>query len=185
MFYVHGFGSHYDPDHEKIKILEELGSVMGADFEFARGHAAVQESLRNYIIDNTPDLLIGTGIGGHAAAAAGKATGLPFVAMNPLVRPCEQMRQWIGNFTDNSGRDHYLTETVCDMYPDIEVGGYGLILVEYGDPVIRSSETIQLLQEHYRVETFTSGDHGFCHTREALPLIKEFYNQAKASYGTD
>jgi len=185
ILYVHAFGGHYDPEHPKIQSLETLGKVVGIDLEYCQGFSTVQEKLKQAVFSEHPDLLIGTGMGGHVASHVGAACGIPFVALNPMINPSQDLSCWVGNISTPDGRDHYLTESACETYPEFALDGYGLVFVESGDAVVNATHTVQSLNEHYTVEKFSGGNHGFVHIDQALPMIKEFYNQAEDSYGVD
>lgn len=185
ILYVHGFGSHYDPKHEKIQLLESLGTVVGVDLEFGKGFDSVYNTVLDKVIDEQVDLIVGTSMGGYIAAHVGAQAGVPFVALNPITNPRETLKRWLGNFTDSAGRDHYLSESAVESYPEISKEGYGLVIVESSDEIVHSADTVSLLSEHYTVERITGGSHCFTHMEKVLPLIKEFFTRAEASYGVD
>lgn len=178
ILYIHGFGSKYDPDHEKIKLLETLGDVVGVDLDYCDGHGrAIEKSLA--MVDDSVDLIIGTGMGGYTASFVSVETNIPFVALNPITSPSQTLEKWIGNFVDGTGRDHCLTEAAVSSYPDMTTEGNGIVFVESADEVVKTSETIDALDEYYKVELFSGGNHKFTHLENILLTIKEFYRQNK------
>lgn len=179
ILYVHGFGSHYDPHHEKVKKLQTLGEISGVDVEYCNGFDVVEKTIKEAAFTVKPDLLIGTGIGGHAVAAIGAELGIPFVAMNPIIKPSKTMKQWIGNFTDSVGHDHYLNESVCASYPDMVTEGNGLVIIESGDEISSATKVENALTPYFKVKKFVGGSHRFVHIDAALPIIKEFIEQSK------
>jgi predicted esterase YcpF (UPF0227 family) len=183
ILYIHGFGSKFDPTHEKIVQLETLGTVIGVDVDYCRSYHDAIDTVRSAIVDRHVDLIVGTSMGGYLAAAIGAESGIPFVALNPATSPKISLRKWEGNFTDYSGKQHHLVRTVIDGYPDIATDGAGLVIVESGDEVIGAFDTVEALSEHYRVEMFAGGSHRFTHMEKALPIITEFYNQVSTTYG--
>ncbi|SRR6056297_3361366 len=184
ILYVHGFGSHYDPEHEKIQMLETLGTVVGVDIDYCKGFKNVFETVFEKASSESVDLIVGTSMGGYMAAQVGSESGTPFVALNPAVQPSETLQKWVGTFTDYSGHKRYLTEGCVENYPDIVKEGCGLVIVETADEVLSANDTVDLLDDVFQVEKFAGGGHRFTHIEKALPLIKEFYNQSTASYGT-
>ena len=185
ILYVHGFGSHYDPEHEKIKALETLGTVVGINLDYCKGYDRASGAIYDAIMEEGIDLIVGTSMGGYMAAQMGSHCGIPFVSFNPLIYPNKSLQKWIGNFVDHAGNDRCLTDTVVSEYPDITQSGAGLIMVESGDEVLKAQDTIDLLETVFQVEWFTGGSHRFTHMEAALPKIKAFYENAKLNYGLD
>lgn len=183
ILYVHGFGSHYDPNHEKIKMLESLGEVVGVDVDYCKGFTAVFEKVLDTVLAENVDLIVGTSMGGYMAAHVGAETGIPFVALNPAVEPSESLKKWEGNFTDFTGHSHYLDEVTVENYPDIIKEGCGLVIVETGDEVISAFHTSELLDEVFEVHVIKGGSHRFTHMEQAVELIKDFLKRAETSYG--
>lgn len=185
ILYVHGFGSHFDPTHEKIVALETLGTVVGVDVDYCKGFTSAFETVLDTVLSEKVDLIVGTSMGGYMAAHVGAETGTPFVALNPAITPSESLTKWVGNFTDYTGKDHFLSESIVESYPDIITEGCGLVIVESGDEVISALTTVNTLSEFFRVETFVGGSHRFTHIDAALELIKSFYLQSQGAYGTE
>ena len=182
ILYVHGFGSHFDPNHEKIKLLETLGEVVGVDVDYCRGFHRAFEAVREAATEHNVDLIVGTSMGGYMAAHVGSETGLPFVALNPAVQPNITLQKWTGCFTDYVGNAHYLSENVADAYPDIATTGCGLVIVESADEVIPARTTMEMLEDVFHVEMFAGGSHRFTHMKQALPMIQAHMARA-AGYG--
>jgi len=185
ILYVHGFGSHYDPEHEKIKALETLGTVIGVDVDYCKGFRSAFETVFSVALVEGVDLIVGTSMGGYMAAHVGAESGTPFVALNPAITPSETLQKWVGTFTDFTGKDRCLTEGTVGNYPDIMQEGSGLVIVETADEVLRAADTVAMLGEVFWVEVFAGGSHRFTHMEAALPLIKEHIAHAGSSYGND
>ncbi len=183
ILYVHGFGSHYDPNHEKIQMLETLGTVIGVDVEYCKGFTAVFEKVLSTVLSEGVDLIVGTSMGGYMAAHVGAETGTPFVALNPATEPSETLKKWVGTFTDYSDNEHHLTEGTVANYPDIVKEGCGLVLVESADEVISAYNTSELLDEVFEVHMIKGGSHRFTHMEQAVELIKDFLTRAETGYG--
>ena len=185
ILYIHGFGSHYDPEHEKIKALETLGTVVGVDVDYCKGYDRVSGRIYDAIMDEQVDLIVGTSMGGYMAAQMGSQCGVPFVALNPAIKPSETLQKWVGTFVDYTGNDICLTESVVMTYPDIVQTGAGLVMVDGGDEVIRAQDTMDLLENVFQVEWFANGNHRFAHMEAALPKIKAHVHNTKTNYGLD
>jgi uncharacterized protein len=182
ILYVHGFGSHFDPKHEKIQLLETLGKVVGVEVDYCKGFRHVYDTVKSAALNEGVDLIVGTSMGGYMSAHVGSETGIPFVALNPAVQPSITLKKWEGNFTDFTGHDHYLNEGVIHSYPDIATTGCGLVIVESGDEVIPARTTMEMLKDCFHVEMFTGGGHRFTHMAQALPMISAHMARA-AGYG--
>lgn len=183
ILYIHGFGSQFDPNHEKIKVLETLGTVVGVNVDYCRGFENVCAVVKDAILESNIDLVVGTSMGGYTAACVGTKMGIPFVSLNPAVTPSVSLQRWVGNFTDYAGNDHVLTESMVATYPDIPTDGYGLILLQSGDEVIPAGVTQIMLDDFYRVVLYPGGTHRFENLEKALPDITTFVSQANACYG--
>lgn len=177
ILYVHGFGSQFDPEHEKVKQLESIGTVFGVSVDYTRADAALT-MVRNSIIDNQIDVVIGTSMGGYTAAKIGTELGIPFVAINPATNPAESLKQYIGNNVDHTGREYFLTETDVARYDPIPTNGCGLILLDKQDEVISATATERLLDKFYNVVTFEGGCHRFSHMADSLELIRHHVENA-------
>jgi predicted esterase YcpF (UPF0227 family) len=183
ILYVHGFGSSYNPTHEKIQYLETLGTVVGVNVDYCKGFHAVYDKVLDVVKDKSIDLIVGTSMGGYIAAIVGAKAGIPFVSINPATSPGTSLQRWVGNFVDYNGNHHCLTEGAVHTYPDIATDGHGLVLLDRGDEVINANETAAALDAHYTVYAFLGGSHRFKHMQQAMPIITEFYNRAEAAYG--
>lgn len=179
ILYVHGFGSKYDPTHDKIVKLSSLGEVVGVNVDYTLGYDAVLNKIVDTAEIEQVDLIVGTSMGGYMAANAGARSGIPFVAINPAVTPSETLSKWVGNFVDHYGNDHSLREDVALAYPDISMDGNGIVLLDLADEVISATKTRNMLDGVYSVFVFEGGNHRFAHMDKALPLIKEFYHGDK------
>ena len=180
--YVHGFGSRFDPGNPKLKALSELGEVVGVDVDYCEGFKTAFSEVSAGASEC--DLIVGTSMGGYLASHVGAAHGIPFVALNPAVKPSETLCRHIGTFVDYVGRHSTLTEETVAGYPDIQmVGGCGLILLEAGDDVIDPEVTMNMLREVYSVKMYEGGSHRFEGLSEHLGEIQAFMNIAEAVYG--
>ena len=183
ILYVHGFGSQFNPTHEKIVALETLGTVYGVDVDYCKGFTHVFEKICSVVALEHIDIIVGTSMGGYMAAHVGAETGVPFVSLNPAVTPNISLAKWQGMFTDFNGDDKCLTESVIGGYPNIATTGCGLVLLDQKDEIISAGTTFSLLEDVFNVKMFAGGNHRFAHIDKALPMITTHYATAQTSYG--
>lgn len=175
IFYIHGFGSRYNPDSDKVRGLSQLGAVRGADYDYT----ATFDSIIAHLTRETQraDLLVGTSLGGYLAMRLGTLTYRPYIAINPAIDPATSLRAYLGPGTDHYGTDFVMEEATLRSYPPLLPGlapERGLVLIDEGDEVIDVPATIEMAGlAGLRHFTFPGGDHRFQHMEEALPLIEE------------
>ena len=178
ILYVHGFGSKFDPDLPKVKELMKLGSVDGVDVDYLDAGSVVPRndvvrSVIEVVIAKDIDLIVGTSMGGWAAAVAGCETGIPFVAANPVLSPSKVLPK----LNVSSSR--------AASYEDFPLEGCrGLILLDEGDDLLDSKETFERLKPRYIVNMFAGGSHRFDHMEDSLDLIELFVNSS-FGYGVE
>ena len=185
ILYVHGFGSQFDETSNKIQSLKDLGTVFGVNIDYTRPKHELSEELCLVAIELGIDLLVGTSMGGYMVAAVGDKLGVPFVAINPAIKPGESLKKYLGTHRTYFGEAYTLTEATIRTFDAIETTGCGLILLDKGDDVISYQDTKLLLDEHYSVKVFEGGSHRFEHMSESITLIDDFYFQAGLVYGLD
>jgi len=185
ILYVHGFGSSFDPESEKVKVLSELGTVYGVNLDWSQSPSAALELISDSILENKIDLVVGTSMGGWAAAASGTENGIPFVSINPAINPSSSLLRHVGHGVDYLGRKYSLSEKTVAEYEPLRTGGCGLVLLAIDDDVIDPRETINNYSNQYDCRIFETGGHRFERLREALPLITQFYSSAEIIYGLD
>ena len=173
ILYIHGFGSHYDPTHDKIQMLETLGTVVGVNVDYCHGFTTVFNTALDAVVAEEINLIVGTSMGGYLAAHVGAKAGIPFVSLNPATNPGVALQKWVGTFKDYADNDKCLTPSTVESYPSITQDGAGLIVVESGDEIICAADTIALLKDVFRVELFTGGSHRFTNLTRVLPIIQE------------
>lgn len=183
VFYVHGWGSEFDPTSDKVRALSELGEVHGITVSWTDGHRRVFDRLAEEISAYQPDLLVGTSMGGYGVSHLGSEFGIPFVAINPAIRPNETLMSRVGVGTDYYGREYELTWQTVSAFPEFATGGCGLVLVAMNDDVIDAQETINSYSEHYDVRAYETGGHRFTNLSEAIAEIRRFYDVAEEVYG--
>lgn len=178
ILYVHGFGSKFDPSLPKVKELMKLGAVYGVNVDYLASGSDlprhdVISSIIEVVIDKEIDLIVGTSMGGWAAAVVGCATGIPFVAANPVLSPSKVLPKL------------NVSTARAASYEDFPLEGcQGLILLDEGDDLLDSKETFERLKPHYLVNMFAGGSHRFDHMEDSLDLIELFVNSS-FGYGVE
>lgn len=171
IMYVHGFGSAFTTDSTKIQALTALGNLDGPTYDYTATPADVMETLIEFAHEFRPDVIVGTSLGGWYAAELGMVLNVPFVAINPAVRPWSSLKEYVGGDVDHYGRKYYLSAEIVDMYDTIATDGFGLILLDEGDDVIPHTD-IDTVDHSFEVIRFGGGSHRFEHMPESLDHIK-------------
>jgi predicted esterase YcpF (UPF0227 family) len=180
ILYIHGFGSAFDPESEKVKALGTLGTVYGVNLDYTMPFEVTKELVADAIQHHQIDLIVGTSMGGYTASQC--AAGIPFVAINPAIDPATSLQKYLGWHTDYSGNKFCLTPQIIQDLPKFNTVGAGLILLDLADEVIDANITQAELQSHYKVVAWAGGHHRFAHIAEALPIISDFYFIASINY---
>lgn len=175
IFYIHGFGSRFNPDSDKIAALSQLGTVHGVDYDYTAPYEEILVHLRRAAGD--ADLIVGTSLGGYLAMRLGSLLGRPYAAINPAIDPADGLRAYIGSGTDHYGVDFVLEERAVRSYPPLPLGlavERGIVLIDDGDEVIDVPAAIEMAGEAgLRLAVFPGGDHRFQHMAEAIPFLEE------------
>lgn len=177
ILYLHGFGSRYDSESDKVKSLQHLGKVFGVDLDYTKGAEHNIALAKKTAESHKIDLIVGTSMGGWLASKVATLLGIPFVAVNPCVDPDIKLQKYLGIGVDHHGREFIFTAETCAGYDFFELGGKGIILLDEGDEVIDYLETVALLSEHYDYAVFEGGNHRFEHMQDALDIISGFVKQ--------
>ncbi len=174
ILYVHGFGSYFDPNSDKILELQKAGNVFGVNVDYTKGYDHVINKVIDSIIDNDIDNIVGTSMGGYTAAIAGTKTGIPYVSLNPAIKPSEQLLKYLGNGMNYDGTKFHLSTRAIDSYPDmidLVENGFGQIIVAMDDDVINPSETINTFKDYHSMYVNTGG-HRFENMDIVIDTIK-------------
>lgn len=173
IYYLHGFASQFDATSEKLQSLAKLGLVQGHNIDYTELAEDVVENSLDKLMQVNPDLLVGTSMGGWLASILGGETGIPFVAINPVIDPSESLKKHVGQGLDHQGEPYEMASSVVESYYPFSQYGSGLVLLDEGDEVINWRETSRALEGYYLVHSFHGGSHRFEHMEESLPLIQE------------
>lgn len=183
IMYVHGFGSSFDPQSDKIVTLSQLGEVVGMSYDYTAHPADTASHLVDFALEQMPDVIVGTSLGGWYAAEVGALTGIPVVLINPAVTPSKTLRKYLGTNEDWYGNIYTLTEGVVDAYSAINLNACALVAVDKDDEVISAAATASVLEGTYNVVAFNGGSHRFDHMAELLPMITKHVETAAIVYG--
>ena len=119
-------------------------------------------------------------MGGFASEYLAMKTGCHAIMINPVIRPSELLRQFIG-VTENyeTGQPYHWDHNHCEQYLRYEqelVDNHQVIdrtiLLDKADELIDSEKTLSKYQAIANVVAFDGGSHSFEHMRQALPVIE-------------
>jgi len=182
ILYIHGFGSCFNQNSEKVRALSEIGEVFGIEIDYTKLFTDIEVAIIGLIIKKDIDLIVGTSMGGFCASVTGTKTGVPFVAINPVLEPVKTLSKYIGDGIDFSGNTYKLERKTLSSYPSFSLNGCGLILLDRGDELIDSNQTAKILDQYYKIRIFDHGHHRFAHIQESLDDIRIF-NITSLVYG--
>lgn len=168
--YIHGFGSLFQPESEKMQALASEFDLVGVNVDYTEGFYAVGQIVRDAIVEFKPDILIGTSMGGYTAQSLGAKLGMPYVSINPATHPYYTLQGRVPEVV----RPEYAYNATFD--------GAGMVILDMGDEVLDSEFTLDMLPATCHVKTFEGGNHRFAHMSEAVHDIKKFYNMVFSSY---
>ncbi len=181
--YLHGFNSAFNPDHEKVKTLSNLGTVVGISYDSYGSYQKIcsylTAQLSQYDRDDT--VIVGTSLGGFWAAEMGFKLSIPSVIINPCYDPTNMLQKYVGpqqNYATgeqtNFELDSALSYMHCKSY-DSQYCYMPLVLLDMGDEVIDSFETRRLF-EGFPMVHYAGGSHRFDHMKDALEEIVKYVN---------
>lgn len=176
LLYIHGFGSEYKPNSDKIKAIEEYGfKVHGFTIDYTLPKKNLISMLKFFIRENNIDCIIGTSMGGHLALEVANELSIPVVAINPAIQPYKTLKagKHIHHVT---GKEFYLKQTTVDSYTDVTHQAKALIVLNMDDDVICPKDTIYKYSQYYKIEKLSSGGHRCDNILKAMPSIVNFFN---------
>jgi predicted esterase YcpF (UPF0227 family) len=183
ILYLHGFGSAFDPSSEKIIELSKIGLVEGINIDYSLSFPVIKQEVSKKVLEFQPDIVVGTSMGGWLASHIGSSFGIPFVAINPVISPCQSLEKYLGTHKDHTGKTYTLTYDCINTYKEFSLKGCGLILLDSGDEVIPYQHTLEFLEGCYEHVVFEGGSHRFDHMTESLQFIKDHYELSGVVYG--
>lgn len=180
IMYIHGFGSRFDPNSSKVKHLEKLGCISGISYDYTEVPDVNIPLFLEFITENKIDIVVGTSLGGWYASKIGH--GIPYVALNPSIRPSISLMRYVGEEAyDHWGTPYHLSSTFPEKFEDFTGDGCGIVMINKGDDDIPHTE-IDEIETKIKIFKFDGGDHRFTNIESALPIIDGFCGQM-LSYG--
>lgn len=197
--YLHGFRS----SPASIKAQQMVAAVAAlAEMDrpllhvpfLDRGPAASIAALRAWIAANVVaparDLtLVGSSLGGFYATGLAERLGARAVAINPAIRPWEDLRPWIGPQSNlHTGEVFDVTEVHFDelqalSVPRLSDPSRHWLMVQSGDEVLDYREAIAFYAGAWQLVE-GGGDHTFKGFERQIPAILRFASaSAPASVG--
>lgn len=172
ILYCHGFASNFDPTKPKIRALERIAPVRGVTVDYARPPFEAFNAYLDALKGAERPLIVGTSLGGFFAAWVGSELNLPFVAINPAIRPFSSLRAYLGEGVTHFGEPFRLTEEVVDGYRDLlfRTDGPGRVVLDMADEVISSKETLDTVVD-LPILTFPGGSHRFDHMEDLVGYL--------------
>lgn len=184
--YLHGFNSAFDPNHEKVRHLERIGTVTGITYDTSKTFNEIYDFLIDQALqyDLTEVVFVGTSLGGFWAANLAQYFGTPSVLINPCYDPTNMLTKYIGMHTNyQTGEQTDFSNAARESYIGINIQNLNfvyrpLLIVDLADDVIDSNKTIELLSDGM-AETvqWTGGSHRFEHMEHSLDHINSYVNR--------
>ena len=118
--YIHGFNS--SAASRTLGLLRQVfPRVAGLEYpsggRFSDNLASLAAQARARLADDGPCLLVGSSLGGFYASQAAAILGCPCALFNPVVRPAEALRQFLGRNTHfHTGAQWEFTPAMLESY---------------------------------------------------------------------
>lgn len=196
LIYIHGFNSASQDERgnillskSKLRILTDFCAQN--DFRFLApnlDYLNVDEvivrliKLENQLVSNGYEVnYIGTSLGGFFAEYMAMITCTKAIMINPAINPSTTLKRYIGPCQNYANNHEYIwTQENCDAFKPYEEDLLEFprgevprtILLDMGDELLDSSETIRKYEGKVEFHTYEGGSHRFDHLEEALPIIK-------------
>jgi predicted esterase YcpF (UPF0227 family) len=175
ILYIHGFGSQYDNNSQKVQTLNKIGSVIGYNVDYTVDYNVWFPKLVSFAKLNEVDYVVGCSMGGFTASKLSESLSIPFVALNPVLDPKVSLKKYAGNGTTYFGNDYNLQDSVIESYPEFSDCADGLILLEEGDTVIDAHITEIKMKDLYNVLMLSGGSHRFDQLEKCINIMIENY----------
>ena len=183
LIYVHGFNS--SAQSFKAGLLRERMAVLGRSAEYAcpeLAHRPLQAIAQlEASIAGSPraaTTLIGSSLGGFYATWLAEKYELKAVLVNPAVRPCELLRDYIGPQKNlYTGAEYEFTGQHLAELRELEVATLAperyLLMVQTGDEVLDYRQAVRKYRGARQI-VIEGGDHGFSSFADHLGAVLEF-----------
>lgn len=175
IFYIHGFNSK-SSGNQKIDdfttFLEREVKPLDYDSSasFLSNFNKLKEDVKNY----KEKIFIGTSLGAFYASLLAKEYSGTAIMINPAIEPNKQLLKHVGyieNFTTKEKT--FFSEETALSYPEIQYSEKTFIILNAGDEVINSFETIEKIQGKNYI-LFPNGSHRIENVEEISSYIKEW-----------
>jgi predicted esterase YcpF (UPF0227 family) len=185
IFYIHGFNS-LSTGSKKIedfsKFLEQ--EVIPLDYNSCESYVEnifnmsmkiIEKSQKLFINNNKyeENIFIGTSLGGFYAANLASIFNGVAIMLNPAINPKETLEKYIGeqkNYT--TGIVSKFTQEHVNSYINIRIPKNAYIILNAGDEVISSFDTIKKIDGKHKYIVFPGGTHRFEDVEEVSTYIK-------------
>lgn len=180
VFYIHGFNSLATGSKKITDFSRFLGmTVTPLDYEsgnFYDNNIEKMIKVINKFKNQEPHIFIGTSLGGFYAANLATIFNGTAIMLNPAINPSQTLQKYLGiNENYTTFQTYTLVEEKVNSYPDIRIPEKTLVLLNEGDEVISSLDTISFLDNKYRYVLFPGGNHRFDALEEASNYILDFF----------
>lgn len=208
ILYLHGFASGPKPQSPKVALLRALGhEVRCLDTQggyrpeaYQRAAAALHlvrssphalpDSAPDAPLDSPthalPDLLVGSSLGGFWARRLGLQLGLPWVGLNPALRPSVTLARYGGTLQRFDVEAHFSWSAADALaYRPLEAEtptgtAPGLIIVAEDDDVVEARETLALAGRCERL-VLPRGGHELANTDDYAKALARFVDRVTAA----
>lgn len=172
--YLHGFASRFDANKSKIIALATLLPIEGESVDYTCPPSDAFDTFARLLRKGPTPLIVGTSLGGFFAAWLGAELRLPFIAINPSIRPAVTLQRYIGDGTTHSGTPFHLSAAVVAAYSALpfRTDGQGEVVLDAGDTVLDASETLALIAGRLPVTVYEGGSHRFEHMADFVANLR-------------
>jgi predicted esterase YcpF (UPF0227 family) len=199
LIYLHGFNSASVDDEgnliatkTKLQLLSQfcrqhdyIFVAPNLDYRNPQGiveqltHLAEELDVHASFSDMT---FIGTSLGGFMAEIMAMRTQTGAIMINPAINPSKSLMRSIGKCRNYvTGEEYIWTQENCDAFNALERESTGhccdgiprTVLLDLGDEILDSRETIKKYEGKVGLHVFEGGSHRFDHMEEAMPAISD------------
>ncbi len=184
VIYIHGFNSAgYGNKVTKLREAFGAGNVIAPTLPYDTREAIKQlEFLVSNLKPVEPLLLVGTSLGGAYTVYLSYRYDVPGVAINPTIKPYEDLKTQIGKQINYKTEEEYIfTQEHVEFLKKIQLPKEEIakikdklyIYLDEGDELLDSKETKAFFEKiGVYVKMYPGGDHRFRHMDELLQDLK-------------
>lgn len=172
ILYLHGFASAVKKSSKKYDELSKIGEVVPFAPDYCQGFdQVIKNTLAFAVAAGNIHGIVGTSMGGYTASHIAAQLKVPFVAINPSIRPSQTLKKHIGKHQNYDGSSYELKLAHVGSYPDFNTTARGLVIVSALDEVIPAKDTQAFAKEkQLPIISCNYGDHRF---EDISPLIEQ------------